>query len=95
MITLFQMMTMDSWTSGVMRPVGNVYPAAFLFFLFFACLASLGLLNLLTAIFVESLSALTKKGAIEAREKEKELRTKLLAFIKQTFEKFDEDHSGA
>ena len=49
-----------------MRPVGNVFPGAFVFFIIFACLASLGMLNLLTAIFVESLSALTKQANPDA-----------------------------
>jgi len=94
MVTLFQMMTLDSWSSGVMRPIGNVYPAAFFFFLVFVGLSSLGMLNLLTAIFVESLASLTKAGAIEEAALAKERRERLLSFIESTFKEFDKDKSG-
>jgi len=58
MLTLFQIMTLDSWMSSITRPVGDV--GAFPFFIIFTFLAALGLLNLLTAIFVESLAEVTK-----------------------------------
>jgi voltage-gated sodium channel len=94
MATLFQMMTLDSWMSGITRPVGNVYQPAFFFFVFFVGLASLGLLNLLTAIFVESLSQLTKDGAMEEAAAEEAQKARLGQLIEDVFKKFDEDGSG-
>ena len=38
MATLFQMMTLDSWMSGITRPIGDVYAGAFPFFIFFVTL---------------------------------------------------------
>jgi voltage-gated sodium channel len=42
MTTLFQLMTLDAWMSGITRPVGQVYPAAFPFLIFFVTLGALG-----------------------------------------------------
>jgi choline-glycine betaine transporter len=42
MATLFQMMTLDSWMSGITRPIGDVYTFAFFFFFVFVAFASLG-----------------------------------------------------
>ena len=94
MMTLFQVMTFDSWMSAVTRPVGNEHPEAFVFFILFALLASLGMLNLLTAIFVESLAALTQEGAMQEK-KDRKVRKELLAkFIRDVFNRFDIDGSG-
>ena len=94
MATLFQMMTLDSWMSGITRPIGDVYAGAFPFFIFFVLLGSLGMLNLLTAIFVESLWALQEETAELQQQQEAEEREKLVDFIKRTFQRFDDDGSG-
>jgi hypothetical protein len=71
-----------------------VYTGAFFFFLSFIALASLGMLNLLTAIFVESLQELTKKGAADDQVEESAKKHLLIEFLKETFNTFDHDCSG-
>ena len=95
MATLFQMMTMDSWMSGVTRPLGDHYFGAWFFCIIFVIIFSLGLLNLLTAIFIEALAALTKENAIAEAKEKAEQKKKLMVFVKETFAKYDVDNSGS
>lgn len=53
MASLFQILTMDAWASGVAWPISDIYPAAWGFFVVFVLLGSFGLLNLLTGVFIE------------------------------------------
>jgi len=94
MVTMFQIMTLDSWASTIVRPVGEVYPGSQLFFLVFVLIGSLGLLNLLTAIFIDSLNTLNKEGAIEEEQRKDDNRKLLLAALTQVFQECDEDKSG-
>lgn len=94
MATLFQMMTLDSWMSGITRPIGDVYVGAFPFFICFVLLGSLGMLNLLTAIFVESLWKLQEETNELKEQDEADERQKVVDFIKRTFQRFDNDGSG-
>lgn len=94
MLTLFQMMTLDSWMSGITRPIGDVYVMAIPFFMIFCFLAALGILNLLTAIFVESLAELSQNNSTERALLAQEEREQMVELVKLTFCKLDEDRSG-
>lgn len=94
MLTMFQIMTLDSWSSQIARPVGEVYPGSQFFFVVFVLVGSLGMLNLLTAIFIDSLNTLNKEGAIEEEERKGENKQLLLAALTQVFEESDMDQSG-
>ena len=52
--TLFQIMTLESWSMGIVRPVMEVYPTAWLFFLPFILIATFTVLNLLMAVIVNA-----------------------------------------
>jgi len=52
--TLFQVMTLESWSMGIVRPVMEVYPQAWLFFLPFILIATFTMLNLLMAVIVNA-----------------------------------------
>jgi len=94
MVTLFQMITMDSWMSGITRPIGNVYFMGFFFFIFFVILAALGLLNLLTAIFIETLAALSSEHGLAQMKERKALKKKVKKFAEDTFRTYDTNKSG-
>lgn len=71
MYSLFQIMTLESWSMGIVRPVMEVYPYAWVFFLPFIVLTSFMVLNLFIAIIVGSMQALhdaEMAKATEARE---------------------------
>jgi voltage-gated sodium channel len=58
MYTLFQVMTLESWSMGIVRPVMEVHPYAWAFFVPFIVLVSFAVLNLFIAIIVNSMQAL-------------------------------------
>jgi voltage-gated sodium channel len=58
MYTLFQIMTLESWSMGIVRPVMEVYPWAWMVFVSFIFLSSFTVLNLFIAIIIDSMQTL-------------------------------------
>ena len=56
--TLFQVMTLESWSMGVVRPVMEEFPWAWAFFIPFILLATFTMLNLFIAIIVNTMQTL-------------------------------------
>jgi voltage-gated sodium channel len=55
--TLFQVMTLEGWSDGVVRPVMEVYPYAWAFFLPFILVTTFAVVNLLVGLIVNSMQA--------------------------------------
>ncbi len=55
--SLFQIMTLESWSMGIVRPVMEVYPYAWIFFLPFILLTSFTVLNLFIGIIVDAMQS--------------------------------------
>ena len=55
MYTLFQVMTLESWSMGIVRPVMAEYPLAWAFFIPFILLATFTMLNLFIGIIVDTM----------------------------------------
>lgn len=53
--TLFQIMTLESWSMGIARPVMAQFPYAWLFFVMFILVATFTMLNLFIAIIVNAM----------------------------------------
>ncbi|RLJ41377.1 voltage-gated sodium channel [Litoreibacter meonggei] len=53
--TLFQIMTLESWSMGIVRPVMEVYPYAWVFFLPFILVTTFAVVNLLVGLIVNSM----------------------------------------
>jgi voltage-gated sodium channel len=53
--TLFEVMTMDSWSTGTVRPIMEVHPWAWAFFLPFIVATSFAVLNLFIGIIVSAM----------------------------------------
>ena len=53
MFTLFQIMTLESWSMGIVRPVMTVFPFAWIFFVLFILVATFTMLNLFIGVIVE------------------------------------------
>lgn len=67
--TLFQVMTLESWSMGIVRPVMEVYPYAWAFFVPFILMATFTMLNLFIGIVVsamQSFSDADEAGTIAA-----------------------------
>jgi len=58
LFSLFQIMTLESWSSAIARPVMEVYPVAWLFFVPFILLTTFATLNLLIGVIVNSMQGL-------------------------------------
>lgn len=54
-LTLFQVMTMEGWADGVVRPVLEIHPYAWLFFIPFIFATSFAVMNLLVGLIVNSM----------------------------------------
>jgi voltage-gated sodium channel len=53
--TLFQIMTLESWSMGIARPVMENFPYAWAFFVPFILIATFPMLNLFVAIIVSAM----------------------------------------
>ena len=58
MYTLFQIMTLESWSMGIVRPVMETYPYAWFFFVPFILFATFTILNLFIAIIVNTMQSM-------------------------------------
>jgi len=58
MYTLFQIMTLESWSMGIVRPVMEAHPYAWLFFIPFILIATFTVLNLFIAIIVDAMQTM-------------------------------------
>lgn len=68
MFSLFQITTLESWSMGIVRPVMDVYPYAWLFFVPFIIITSFTVLNLFIALIVNSMQALNAETSEEIHE---------------------------
>ncbi|MCR8548429.1 ion transporter [Salipiger sp. P9] len=53
--TLFQIMTLESWSMGIVRPVMEVHPEAWMFFVPFILITTFAVVNLVVGLIVNSM----------------------------------------
>ncbi len=70
MYTLFQIMTLESWSMGIVRPVMDVYPLAWVFFVPFVIVTSFAVLNLFIALIVNSMQMIHMQDRESAQSAE-------------------------
>lgn len=66
--TLFQIMTLESWSMGIVRPVMETFPFAWIFFILFILIATFTMLNLFIAIIVNAMQNVSEAEQQEARQ---------------------------
>ena len=59
--SLFQIMTLESWSMGIVRPVMVEHPNAWIFFIIFILIATFTMLNLFIAIIVNAMQTFTEQ----------------------------------
>ncbi|WP_101067225.1 ion transporter [Roseovarius salinarum] len=74
--TLFQIMTLESWSMGIVRPVMEAYPHAWAFFVPFILVTTFAVVNLVVGLIVNSMQ--DAHGA-EAEEKTDTYRDEVLS----------------
>lgn len=67
--TLFQIMTLESWSMGIVRPTMEYYPMAWLFFVPFIIITSFAVLNLFIGIIVDAMQVMHEEESQEEAEK--------------------------
>lgn len=68
--SLFQIMTLESWSMGIVRPVMEVHPYAWMFFVPFIMIATFTILNLFIGIIVSTMTELSLIPDVEQENKE-------------------------
>jgi voltage-gated sodium channel len=63
--TLFQVMTLESWSMGISRPVMEQFPYAWAFFVPFILIATFTMLNLFIAVIVNAMNSVEMQGGEE------------------------------
>ena len=63
--TLFQVMTLEGWSMGIVRPVMEVYPYAWAFFVPFILIATFTMLNLFIGIIVSAMQSFAESDKAE------------------------------
>ena len=71
--TLFQIMTLESWSSGIARPMMQKMPYSYIFFVPFILLATYTTLNVFIAVVVNTMNEVNRKVIMEEEEKLQEM----------------------
>ncbi len=87
MYTLFQVMTLESWSMGIVRPVMEIYPYSWMFFVPFILITTFTVLNLFIGIIVDAMAAVKSQ---ENEEKFGEKRAKTTTDIEEIKEDISE-----
>ncbi len=85
--SLFQIMTLESWSMGIVRPVMEVYPQAWLFFVPFIMVTTFAVVNLLVGLIVNSMQ---DAHHAEDGEKTDAYRDEVLVRLREIERKLDE-----
>jgi len=85
--TLFQIMTLESWSMGIVRPTMELFPYAWMFFVPFIIVTSFAVLNLFIGIIVDAMQTAQE----EPREVDRaEIKTFTHKEIEALHARFDE-----
>jgi voltage-gated sodium channel len=63
--TLFQVMTLESWSMGIVRPIMEQHPLAWMFFVPYILVATFMMLNLFIAVIVNAMQSTHESSAEE------------------------------
>ncbi|WP_282128423.1 ion transporter [Roseobacter litoralis] len=86
--TLFQIMTLESWSMGIVRPVMEVYPYAWMFFIPFIMMTTFAVVNLLVGLIVNSMQDAHQQEAGEQTDAYRdEVLSRLVAIEKKLNDK--------
>lgn len=81
--TLFQVMTLESWSMGIARPVMEAFPYAWAFFIPFILIATFTMLNLFIAVIVNAVQTMHDDDIKDELDAEKATQQQLLEQMQQ------------
>lgn len=83
MYTLFQVMTLESWSMGIVRPIMEQHPLAWIFFVPFILITSFAVINLFIGVIVDAMqsqhSAEAQEVESHAHDERENLRLEILS----------------
>lgn len=85
--SLFQIMTLESWSMGIVRPVMEVYPYAWLFFVPFIMVTTFAVVNLLVGLIVNSMQEAHSAEEVAATDAYRDEVMNRLKAIEEALEK--------
>ncbi|WP_281826558.1 ion transporter [Jannaschia rubra] len=85
--TLFQIMTLESWSMGIVRPVMEVHPHAWAFFVPFILVTTFAVVNLLVGLIVNSMQDAHAEESNAATDAYRDEVLAKLAVIEKRIEK--------
>ncbi len=72
MYTLFQIMTLESWSMGIARPIMEVYPYAWIFFVIYILIVTFIMVNLFIGLVVDAIFTIKEHDKLDSATVENE-----------------------
>merc|ERR550537_411021 len=94
MYSLFQLMTRDSWSMAMVRPVVTRIPVFIIIYLLFFSVVSFGLMNIIVGVVVENTMACAKENEEKLQQMQDAEHTRVLESLKAIFEASDVNGDG-
>ena len=88
--TLFQIMTLESWSMGIVRPTMELFPYSWIFFVPFIIVTSFAVLNLFIGIIVDAMQTSHEGPREEDREDIKEFTHDEVASLHRRLDKLQQ-----
>ena len=89
--TLFQIMTLESWSMGIVRPTMTYYPHAWAFFIPFIIVTSFAVLNLFIGIIVDAMQMVQKNTRQIDKQEIKSFTHEELRSLHQRFDELKQE----
>lgn len=91
--TLFQIMTLESWSMGIVRPTMEIFPLSWLFFVPFIIITSFAVLNLFIGIIVDAMSMAQEEPREKVKEEIKEFTADEMSQLHERLDSLQKDIS--
>ena len=92
--TLFQIMTLESWSMGIVRPVMDAHPYAWAFFVPFIMITTFAVVNLLVGLIVNSMQDAHAEEDIKKTDAYRDEVLHRLAAIEARLSRAEADRAG-
>jgi hypothetical protein len=94
MLTLFQILTLDSWCDHIARHIIHKQPYMAVFFVFFLFVTTFGLMNIIVGVIVENTLGAANQTDVKFDKEQERFRKKILQDLHVLFQLSDTDGSG-
>ena len=92
--TLFQIMTLESWSMGIVRPTMEIFPLSWIFFVPFIIVTSFAVLNLFIGIIVDAMSMAQEEPREKVKKEIKEFTAEEISQLHDKLNNLQKDISA-